>query len=183
MTDHPNISEPNPAPQQPAPKRRSSWFGWMLILLAVGIVYGSVQYREWARENADQVAWLTNIDVGLATGVETDKLILLEFTSKTCGPCQMMKQNVFSDNEVAATLNEQFIPVRIEMTKLNNNQAAQLLGQYSVNATPTFVIVKGNGEVIGREVGYLDKPVFLQWLRQVQARNTQAIAIPATSEK
>ena len=149
-------------------KKNTRWLPWLLLGLAIAAVYGIGQFRQSAAEAADRVDWVRSYEAGLSSGAATGKPVLLEFTSLACGPCQMMKRNVFSDEQVAEKLNQQFVPVRIELSELSQDQAQTLLGKYEVFATPTYVMVQSGGEEIGRTSGYMDKNMFGNWLSMIQ---------------
>lgn len=90
-------------------------------------------------------------DDALALAKAQDKLIFLDAYASWCGPCKLLKRNVFIKEEVGSYFNERFINVAIDMEKGNGPRLAR---QYGVTAYPTLIFVNGNGEVVQKAIGY-----------------------------
>jgi thioredoxin 1 len=87
----------------------------------------------------------------LATAKAENKLIFLDAYASWCGPCKMLKRNVFTNPDVAAFYNENFVNVAIDMEKGVGPKLAQ---QYRVTAYPTLFFIDGDGNVVRKAVGY-----------------------------
>ena len=74
--------------------------------------------------------------------------IIIDVYASWCGPCQQVGP-VF--DELAKELSDKY-----KFAKLNIDEERDLAIQYSVSSVPTFIFIKG-GEVVGREMGYMDK--------------------------
>ena len=57
---------------------------------------------------------------------------------------------------------ERVIPVRVDV-----NTAPELARQYGIEGVPSFIFVEGSGDEVGRIVGFLPAPIFLDRLQQV----------------
>ncbi|PCJ67752.1 MAG: thioredoxin [Bacteroidetes bacterium] len=95
---------------------------------------------------------------------ETDKTIFIDSYTQWCGPCKKMAAQVFTDSEVGAYFNQNFINVKMDMEKTEGILIAR---RYSVNFYPTLLFVKPNGELIRKEVGYQNKKQLLQLAKDV----------------
>ncbi|KAM0983994.1 hypothetical protein ACFX13_011659 [Malus domestica] len=74
---------------------------------------------------------------------DSNKLMVIDFTAKWCGPCRAMEPifreyaNKFTD---------------VEFVKLDVDELSDVAVEFSVEAMPSFVFVK-NGEVVDKVVG------------------------------
>ena len=98
-----------------------------------------IQFHEGTWEQALQMA------------KEQDKLIFLDAYASWCGPCKLLKRNVFSKESVGTYFNVNFINVAIDMEK---GIGPKLANQYGVTAYPTLFFINGDGKVIQKAVGY-----------------------------
>jgi len=91
--------------------------------------------------------------------------MIMFFTGKWCVPCQIMKRNVWADEDVEAAVKAGFTPVMIE---LDDPNAAETVSRYHVVATPTTIIADPQGNILERAEGGMGKTVFLGWLGKMK---------------
>jgi len=117
----------------------------------------------WERSHppvfADLVKWVPSaVAPDSASG---GKPILYYFTADWCGPCRVLRQEVFSSEERARYLNEHFVPVivvdRMREDGRNEPKVDELLRRFSVNAFPTLVVTGGPGTGASPQTGYPGK--------------------------
>lgn len=75
------------------------------------------------------------------------KLLFVEFGAQWCMPCRFMEQNTFKDHEVASYMNDNYVPVKIDIDDFDGFAYKQ---KYHVEALPTFLIFNSEGKVIDR---------------------------------
>ncbi len=121
------------------------------------------------------VRWQTNLDAARQMAAQSNRLLLLHFWSETCEPCARMDRDVFSRPDVAAALEANFVPV-----KINVRQFPMTAQQFRVTSWPTDLVVTPQGQVLDRAVGYQPPVNYLARLNQVAtfARN-QATSNPS----
>ena len=85
------------------------------------------------------------------------KLVFLDAYATWCGPCKLMERNVFTDKNVAEFYNKNFINARIDMEK---GEGRDIAAQYGIRSYPTLLFLNGEGEVVGKELGYLNTEDF-----------------------
>ena len=90
-------------------------------------------------------------DEALTKAEKEHKVIFLDAYAAWCGPCKLLKRNVFSDPNVGAYYNENFINMAIDMEKGNGPKIAS---KYGVRVYPTLLYVNGDGSVVNKAVGY-----------------------------
>ncbi len=136
------------------------WQGFWLIFLVVSLAYA--WYSFYAPSN--RIAWADNFTAAQQQAVKSDKPMILFFTGKWCSPCQIMKRQVWADEQVMAAVNEAFIPVTIDVDDPN---AASALSRYGVGLTPTTIITDSKGNVLQRNHGRMSKTEFLELLGEI----------------
>ena len=144
-------------------EKRGGRLSWLVLMLAVVAVFAALQAKRSYVNANEAVTWITDYDEGIKRGEKEDKPILLEFSSNSCPPCQMMKANVFSQDDVGEVINQSFVPVRLNISNMKAEEASMLAGKYNVWATPTFIVLRSNGEIVASKSGYMDKEGFLAW--------------------
>jgi len=79
-----------------------------------------------------------------------DKLIFIDFWATWCKPCIAMERETFSDKEVGRAINENFIPLKLDVDYFENMDIKE---KYNVGVMPTILIINADGEVQNRLMG------------------------------
>ncbi len=87
---------------------------------------------------------------------KANKPLLLFFTAKGCQPCQKMKR------ELAPSL--QTVAGQIVYYEVDADVERDVVRKYSVDSTPTYLIVNGQEQILKSGVGYKDVKAFGEWL-------------------
>jgi thioredoxin 1 len=138
-------------------KSHPFWRWFWLTFLVVSLAYA--WYSFYTPSN--DIKWVNNITSIQELNKNTNKNTLLFFTGKWCSPCQIMKREVFADNEVEKIVNSQVTSVMID---IDNPSTKELVEYYKIGATPTTIIVDSQGKVLDYAVGKIEKKKFLQML-------------------
>lgn len=111
------------------------------------------------------IRWQPNLEAAKRLAAQTNRLVLMHFWTESCGPCMKMEREVFSRPEVAAAIEANFVPVRV------NVQIFPLTArEYGVNAWPADVIMTPQGSVIFTRKGGLGAAQYVDMMNQVAAR-------------
>lgn len=94
----------------------------------------------------------------LAKAKTEKKLIFLDAYAAWCGPCKLMERNVFTDANVADYYNKNFINAHFDMEK---GEGVALAAKYGIRSYPTLMFLNAEGEIVGKELGYLKTEDFL----------------------
>ncbi len=101
---------------------------------------------------------------GMEIGKSENKKIFITFTSKTDPYSEVMENNTFKDPRVIEYLNSNYIAVKIDL-----NSDRQLASDFSVRQTPHMWFVKGNGERIGKQNGFVPTENLLLMLKYIHS--------------
>jgi YHS domain-containing protein len=92
---------------------------------------------------APGVNWRTNVDAAMVEAAQSNRLVLLHFTTRSCGPCKALDQTVFNQPQVGAALEQDYVPVRVDA-----DIAKALVGRYQIERVPTEIIVTPDGNQV-----------------------------------
>jgi len=162
MNDNQSPVVPSPESESLTGKSKTERFWQFFWLTFLVVSLGYAAYSFYAPSN--RIAWVADYSAAQEQALESDKPIILFFTGKWCSPCQIMKREVWADEQVMAIVNEAFIPVTIDVDDPN---AAATLNLYRVGVTPTTIITDSSGNVLQYRQGRISKPDFIQMLEQL----------------
>ncbi|MCS6895549.1 MAG: thioredoxin family protein [Bacteroidia bacterium] len=109
-------------------------------------------------------------DALLKEAQKQGKPIFVDFYAVWCGPCKMLERHTFSNPEVGAYTEKNYIPYRIDAER---GEGPNLANKYRVRAYPTIVFLDPQGNEIGRHVGYVDALNFLGILQRYRDSYTK----------
>jgi thiol:disulfide interchange protein len=92
-----------------------------------------------------------------------NKLVFVDVYADWCTWCTKMDEDVFVDPRVQKALLE-FVPIKVDTEKGGGRAVAN---RYRVAGLPAYLVVNGEGELVGRFDGYLPVEAFLLKLGRV----------------
>ena len=87
----------------------------------------------------------------LAKAKKEKKNIFFDAYASWCGPCKLLKRDVFTTKTAGDFFNKNFINVAMDMEK---GEGAALEPAFNLSGYPTLLILNYKGEIIGRTMGY-----------------------------
>ena len=103
----------------------------------------------------------TGFDAALKTAKASGKKVVLDFWTTWCGPCAMMDQWIWSDQEVVSLLDANYVGV-----KLDGDVEEALVKRFGVKGYPTIIVLDAGGKELGRADGYLGSKELLALLKK-----------------
>ena len=97
------------------------------------------------------IQWIDNdMELAMQKANTEGKMIYLYTYTTWCGPCKVMKKEVFPNEEVGAIYNQAFVNLKMDMEKGKGFDIAE---QYRVKAYPSHLFLDAAGNVIHRTMG------------------------------
>lgn len=111
----------------------------------------------------ETIHWRTFNSFAALEAKATGKLVILDFTSETCGPCRLMERTTFKDPDIVRMLNELFIPIRLQ-----GEQYIELMQLLKIeNAWPNTVLMTPEGDVLFSIAGYVGPTNYRRMLEKI----------------
>lgn len=79
-----------------------------------------------------------------------NKLVYVDIGTKWCLPCQLMKEDVYTDVELGAYMNDRFINYLVDAEK---GEGPDLKLMFEVKSYPTLLFIDYRGRVVARKTG------------------------------
>lgn len=110
---------------------------------------------------ADREGWLVDYPKAVAQAKAENKLVLLQFTgSDWNSTCQKQDAEVFAKPAFKEYATKNLVLLEVDFPKKKElpspvaDQNKELNAKYSIRSFPTLVVVNGDGQEVGRLVGY-----------------------------
>jgi thioredoxin-related protein len=141
-------------------KRHSISYFLLITVLAAAFI-GSAPYVS----TADLVRWHA-YDEGMSLGKAEGKKAFISFYADWCQYCRTMDKETFTDAAVIAYLNENFIPIKVDVEREKH-----IALQYHINPLPDTWFFSQTGDVIGNKPGYMSAKELLPVLHFIHTES------------
>lgn len=110
-----------------------------IVFAVVALFFGCLG-NPTSSSAAEAVAWRTNLDAAKIEAAQSNRLVLLHFYTKSCGPCRKLDKNVFSQPQIAQSIEKDYVPVKVDA-----EASPALRGAFRIQRVPTEVIITPQG--------------------------------------
>ena len=146
----------------------------LLVLIALGMVIHFIRGSTlWGMKTQDMPTY----SKALADAKTHNKIILADFTgSDWCPYCVQLKQEVLDTVEFQKWARYKFVFLELDFPRLIaqpdniKKQNKALYSHFSVNGFPTVLLINGDGQELGRIVGYPGKDNWTQEVLDILAK-------------
>ena len=118
---------------------------WLIALIICALSLGLLENTAFSKE----IEWQSFAD-GMARGKFENKKVFLHFYAEWCAPCKIMEEKTFKDPDVIASLNANFIPIKVDVDREQQTSA-----MFKVQLLPDTFFLAANSEIIGHRPGYI----------------------------
>ena len=101
-----------------------------------------------------------------------DKAIVLYFSSQYCPYCVAMERDVLADKEIAKTMKQNLVSVRIDV-----EIRTDLARKYGIRGYPTTCFLEPSGKPLIKVPGYVDKKEFKVMLEYARGKHYKTIGL------
>jgi uncharacterized protein YyaL (SSP411 family) len=98
---------------------------------------------EASRSDHKEIAWRDWSTEAFDEATKSDKLVLLDLFAPWCHWCHVMDKTTYSDPDIIRTINEKFIPVRVDI-----DRRPDISERYNRGGFPTTAFLSDRGESI-----------------------------------
>ncbi|HMS54336.1 MAG TPA: thioredoxin domain-containing protein [Fimbriimonadaceae bacterium] len=119
--------------------------------------------RELTEAELNSSRWFQNLDEAFKVAKATNKLVMIDFNATWCGPCQMLKREVFGTEEFKE-MGKYFVFVDID-----TDHNPGIAKQFNVSGIPDIRFLTADGKEIHKVVGYGGKASFLAEMNKAKS--------------
>ena len=117
----------------------------IIVLISISLPQPFVESIASSKE----IHWQA-FSTGLARGKFEKKKVFLHFYAVWCAACDVMEKQTFKDSAVIASLNDNFIPIKVDVDREKETSAL-----FNVQLLPDTWFLTENGEIIGHRPGFI----------------------------
>jgi thioredoxin-related protein len=155
----PSVFSQNEISLCPRADRTGTWICFLPVCIAlVACVWLGCPVCSYA---SDTLHYL-DYETALQKGKDSQRPLLIMFTTPWCYQCTEMKRKVFQNNDILSTLNERFLLVEVDIS-----QNRKLKEDFRIYFTPTSLFLDNHGKPIIDVKGYIPTNRFRKLLRYV----------------
>jgi thioredoxin-like negative regulator of GroEL len=113
---------------------------------------------------AQEVQWRHDYAAARKEAVEKDRPLVIDFGTENCFWCKQLDLRTFRDAAVVRSLNEQFVPLKIDAQR-----EPDLTSRLRIQTFPTIVIASPEGKILDAVEGFKEAGPFQDHLKRALA--------------
>lgn len=117
------------------------------------------------------IHWQPTLETAKRVASQRNRMVLVHVWADWCKSCAQMEREVFSRPDVAAALETDYVPV-----KLNADHFPAQAREYGVSIVPTDIILSPQGQLLEKIPGMVDASQYVARLQQIAAHQRDQAA-------
>ena len=145
-------------------------FEWLRVAaVTVGLVMATILIGSWMLRGPG-VSWQPYTESLLLEARQLKRPVILDFYADWCAPCRELDNVTFHDSEIVKQAENNFIMIKVDLTRKGNPVYEDLLRQYKVKGVPTIVFLdrQGNERSGLRLVDFVPSDQFLVHMAEIR---------------
>jgi thiol:disulfide interchange protein DsbD len=149
-------------------------FLWFKTVAGVaGLIIATFLIGTWFATGPG-VAWQDYSNQVLAKARQTGKPVIIDFYADWCAPCRELEEVTLHDTEVVKQAKQDFVMIKIDLTRKGNPVHEDLLRRFNVKGVPTVVFLDRKG-IEHRDLRLVDfLPADQMLLRMAEIQKTKS---------
>jgi thioredoxin:protein disulfide reductase len=152
-------------------KNQDGFRGFSLLKTVTGVsclVMATFIFSTWAFKGPG-IDWKPYSEKLLQQAIHEKKPVIIDFYADWCAPCRELENMTFHHPDVVKFAENQFIMIKVDVTKSGKQDHEHLLQQYEIKGVPTIVFIdkKGNERANLRLVDFLPPEPFLNHMSEL----------------
>lgn len=121
-------------------------FPWLKTIVGtLCLVLAAMWITAWAMRGPG-IDWRAYSEQTLSQATEQNKPVIIDFYADWCTPCRELEEVTFHHADVVRQAQQEFVMIKVDVTKGGDPLHEKLLAQYGVKGVPTVVFLDVRGE-------------------------------------
>ncbi|MEJ2656659.1 MAG: cytochrome c biogenesis protein CcdA [Desulfobacterales bacterium] len=120
-------------------------FDWIRnSIVIISVVMATILIGSWLTKGPG-INWQSYSEELLKEAKKLNKPVIIDFYADWCSPCRELEEITFHDAEIVKQAKQDFIMIKVDLTRKDNPVNELLLKEYEVKGVPTVVFLNGKG--------------------------------------